>query len=224
MLHGIDLDIEPGEKVAIVGPSGAGKSTLARILAGVHPPDSGSVCLGGTDLRHLDHDTLRRWVIMLEQEGHVFAGTLADNLRLVAPDATRHDLLDALRRVGAMWVDDLPGGIDREVGAGGWALGAGQARQLALARVMLADPPVVVLDEATAGFDAGSGRRACTGLDAALAGRTVVLVSHRLDSARSADRVLFVVDGSVRETGTHEELVSLGGRYAELWQAWAAPA
>ena len=222
VLHAIELEVGAGEHVALVGPSGAGKSTMARLLAGVHRPDAGAVEVGGVDLRELDAISLRRWIVVLEQEDHVFAGSVADNLRLVAPDAGDDALLDALAAVGATWIDDLPGGLHGEPGAGAPRLSPVQARQLALARVLLVDPPVVVLDEATAGFDGESARTAESGLDAALTGRTVISVSHRLDTARRADRIVLVADGRIAEAGSHEELVAAGGDYAALWQAWTA--
>jgi ABC-type multidrug transport system fused ATPase/permease subunit len=218
VLHDVDLEVGAGEHVALVGPSGAGKSTLARLLAGVHHPERGTVTVGGVDLRRLDAAALRRWIVVIEQEDHVFAGCLADNLRLVAPDAADGALLAALQAVGASWVDDLPGGLHAVP-----RLSPVQARQLALARVLLVDPPVVVLDEATAGFEAGSARTAESGLDAALAGRTVVSVSHRLDTARRADRIVLVADGRIVECGSHEDLVAAGGDYAALWQPWITP-
>lgn len=218
VLHDVDLDIDAGEHVALVGPSGAGKSTLARVLAGVHPPEPGSVAIGGVDLRHLDAAVLRRWVVVIEQEDHVFAGSVADNLRLVAPNASDDTLLAALRAVGVDWLDDIAGGL-----RGVPRLAPVQARQLALARVLLVDPAVVVLDEATAGFEAGSARTAQSGLDAALAGRTVISVSHRLDTARRADRIVLVADGRIAEAGSHDDLLAAGREYASLWQAWTAP-
>jgi ABC-type multidrug transport system fused ATPase/permease subunit len=223
VLAGVDLDIAPGERVALVGPSGAGKSTLARILAGVHPPDAGTVEVGGVDLRQLDPVTLRRWIVVLEQEGRVFAGTVADNLRLVAPTATDDELRDALAASGADWVERLPRRLAQVVGSGGLALSPVQARQLALAQVVLADPAVVVLDEATAGFDAAAARRTGAGLAAALRGRTLVQVSHRLDTARGADRIVVVDGGRIVEAGHHDELAVGGGPYAALWRSWAAP-
>lgn len=222
VLHDIGFEVGAGEHVALVGPSGAGKSTLARLLAGVHPPDAGAIEIGGVDLRELDEISLRRWIVVLEQEDHVFAGSVADNLRLVAPDADDDALLGALAAVGATWIDDLPGGLHGEPGAGAPRLSPVQARQLALARVLLVDPPVVVFDEATAGFDSGSARTAESGLEAALAGRTVISVSHRLDSARRADRIAVVDDGRITEVGSHDQLVAAGGDYAALWHAWAA--
>lgn len=224
VLRGIDLDIAPGERVALVGASGAGKSTLARILGGVHPPDAGTVELGGADLCGLDAGTLRRWIMVLEQEGQLFAGTVADNLRLVAAGADDDELRGALDGAGCGWVDTLPRGLDEEVGTGGRALSPVQARQLALAQVILADARVVVLDEATAGFDATAALRAGVGLDAALRGRTVVQVSHRLETARRADRILVVHGGRLVEDGHHDDLVGDDGPYASLWRSWSTPA
>lgn len=218
VLHDVELEIGAGEHVTLVGPSGAGKSTLARLLAGVHHPEFGTVTVGGVDLRRLDAAVLRRWIVVVEQEDHVFSGSVADNLRLVVPDAADNVLIAALQAVGASWVDDLPGGLHGMP----W-LSPVQARQLALARVLLVDPPVVVLDEATAGFEAGSARTAESGLDAALAGRTVISVSHRLDTARRAGRIVLVADGRIVESGSHDDLVAGGGEYAALWQAWTAP-
>lgn len=223
VLRGIDLDVAPGEHVALVGPSGAGKSTLARILGGVHPPDAGTVELGGVDLRDVPAGTLRRHVLVLEQEVHLLAGTIADNLRLVAPEADESELREALAAVGAHWLDDLPLGLAEPVGTGERRLSPAQARQIALAQVLLADPPVVVLDEATAGFDAASARRADAGVDVALHGRTVVQVSHRLETARRADRIVVVDGGRVAEAGHHDDLVARPGPYAALWRSRTAP-
>ena len=224
VVRGVDLEVGPGERVVLVGPSGAGKSTLARLLAGVHPPDAGIVTLGGVDLSELHPATLRRLVVLLDQDGHVFAGTLADDLRLVAPAAADDRLLRVLAAVGARWVDDLPQGLSTEVGAGAHPLTPPQAQQLALARIVLLDPAVVVLDEATAALDAATSAAAEAGLQAVLEGRTVVVVSHRLDAARRAHRVVVVDDGRIVESGSHGELVAAGGSYGALWRAWAGGA
>ncbi len=224
VVRGVDLEVGPGERVVLVGRSGAGKSTLARLLAGVHPPDAGIVTLGGVDLSELPPAPLRRLVVLLDQDGHVFDGTLADDLRLVAPGTADDQLLRVLAAVGARWVDDLPQGLRTEVGAGAHPLTPPQAQQLALARIVLLDPAVVVLDEATAALDAATSVAAEAGLEAVLAGRTVVVVSHRLDAARRAHRVVVVDDGRIVESGSHGELVAAGGSYATLWRAWAGGA
>ncbi len=215
VLDGIDLTLVPGERLAVVGPSGAGKSTLARLLAGIHPPGAGRVQVGGADLTGLPLPVLRREVSLVTQEHHVFSATLADNLRLALPTATDDDLRAALAAV------DWTGcGVDTRVGAGGLALTPAQAQQVALARLVLADPHTLVLDEATALLDPRAARHLERSLSAVLAGRTVVAVAHRLHTASDADRVAVVEDGRLRELGTHEQLLAAGGSYAELWRSW----
>ncbi|MFJ8660180.1 ABC transporter ATP-binding protein [Streptomyces sp. NPDC093795] len=223
VLHEVDLTVRSGERVALVGASGAGKTTLAKLVAGVHSPTGGSIRLGGVDARELGPAGVRRAVALISQEVHVFAGTLADDLRLARPDADGEALHAALDRVGALeWAQALPEGLDTVVGEGGHRLTVTQAQHLALARLVLADPPIAILDEATA--DAGSaGARVLEEAAArALEGRTGLLVAHRLPQAAAADRVVVLDQGRVVETGTHEELVAAGGRYADLWAAWSA--
>jgi ATP-binding cassette subfamily C protein len=219
VLHGVDLRPRPGERLAVVGPSGAGKSTLGRLLAGVDPPRTGRVTVGGVPVTHLPVTELRRLVVLVTQEHHVFIGTLRDNLAAASP-ATDAELLAALATVGAGWVRDLPDGLDTVLRAGGVELDPGQAQQLALARLILADPDTVVLDEATSALDPTSARRTEQALAAALAGRTVVAIAHRLQTAHAADRVAVVEGGRVTELGSHHELVAAGGSYAALWRAW----
>ena len=221
MLHGIELDLQPGERIAVVGPSGAGKSTLGRLLAGIHPPRTGSVEVGGVPLVDLELDTLRREVALVTQEQHVFVGTVAENLRLARPSASDQELLSVLAAVDATeWVAALPEGVETVVGAGGAPLNPAQIQQLALARLVLADPHTLVLDEATSLLDPRAARHLERSLASVLEGRTVVAIAHRLHTAHDADRVAVVEDGLLRELGTHDELLANGGAYAELWKSW----
>ena len=221
VLHGIDLTVRPGERLAMVGPSGAGKSTLGRLLAGIHPPRSGRVTVGGVPLVSLPLDRRRREVALVTQEHHVFVGTVADNVALPRPDASEADVRSALRAVDALdWVDALPDGLATVVGSGGTELSAAQAQQLALARLVLADPHTLVLDEATSLLDPRAARHLERSLGAVLAGRTVVAIAHRLHTAHDADRVAVVADGRIVELGSHDELVAAGGDYAALWSSW----
>jgi len=227
VLHGVDLELFPGERLAMVGPSGAGKSTLGRLLAGIHPPRTGSVTVGGVGLTELPLDDLRGRVALVTQEHHVFAGTLRDNLALaVEIDGDEHDASDerlraALEAVDAWeWVAALSDGLDTVVGSGGLRLTDAQAQQLALARLVLADPHTLVLDEATSLIDPRAARHLERSLGAVLSGRTVVAIAHRLHTAHDADRVAVVEDGVISEIGSHHELVESDGSYAALWESW----
>ncbi|BCB81448.1 multidrug ABC transporter ATP-binding protein [Phytohabitans flavus] len=221
VLHGVSLAVAPGERLAMVGPSGAGKSTLGRLLAGIHGPRTGSVTVGGAPLVELPLDELRSHVALVTQEHHVFIGTLRENLVLARPSATDEEVRAALAAVDALeWAGTLPDGLATVVGAGGHPLSPAQAQQLALARLVLADPHTLVLDEATSLIDPRAARNLERSLAAVLAGRTVIAIAHRLFSAHDADRVAVVEDGRITELGSHAELVAAGGSYAALWRSW----
>jgi ATP-binding cassette, subfamily C, bacterial len=220
VLRGVDLTLRPGERLAIVGSTGAGKSTLGRLLAGVDRPRTGSVTVGGVPIAGLSPERLRRQVVLVTQEHHVFADSVRDNLVIAASAATDDELRAALAAVGADWLDELPDGLDTILGPNGHRLDGAQAQQLALARVVLADPHTLILDEATALLDPTTARNTERALAAVLAGRTVIAIAHRLQTAHDADRVAVMDAGEITELGTHAELVAAGGRYAALWESW----
>ncbi|OZE31285.1 MULTISPECIES: ABC transporter ATP-binding protein [unclassified Rhodococcus (in: high G+C Gram-positive bacteria)] len=222
VLHGISLSVPAGSTVAVVGSTGAGKTTAALLAAGSLEPDRGSVTLGGIPLRDLGTDRLRRHISILSQDVHVSAGPLADDLRLADADADDAALWDALDRVRAAdWVRALPEGLDTRIGENGHPLSASQGQQLALARLILSDPPVAILDEATAEAGSSGARLLEEAASAATEGRTTVIVAHRLTQAVAADTVVVLEHGRVVESGTHADLVTADGRYARLWSAWS---
>jgi ABC-type multidrug transport system fused ATPase/permease subunit len=224
VLHGIDLTVRTGERLAIVGPSGAGKSTLGRLMAGIHGPTTGSVRLGGAPLVELPLEQLRSEVALVSHEQYVLGGTLRENLALAVRDGdTAGDevIWSALKAVEAQeWVQALPDGLDTVIGSGGTGLTPAQSQQLAIARLVVADPKVLVLDEATSLLDPTSARDLERSLNALLEGRTVITIAHRLHTAYDADRIAVIDDGRVVELGSHAELIANEGSYARLWRSW----
>ncbi|MFF8897902.1 ABC transporter ATP-binding protein [Streptomyces lydicus] len=221
VLRDISLRIRPGSRLALVGPSGAGKSTLGRLLAGIYGPRTGTVTLGGAELSAMPAERVREQVALVNQEHHVFVGSLRDNLQLARTDAADAALWAALAAVDADgWARALDDGLDTEVGSGGHTLTPAQAQQIALARLVLADPHTLVLDEATSLLDPRAARHLERSLGRVLDGRTVVAIAHRLHTAHDADVIAVVEDGRITELGSHDELVTADGAYAALWRSW----
>ncbi|MDN5860494.1 MAG: ABC transporter ATP-binding protein/permease [Pseudonocardia sp.] len=224
VLHGVDLEVPGGQLLALVGSSGAGKSTIAALVPRLYDVDSGAVELSGVDVRDLSLAALRGGVGVVTQDGHLFHDTIGANLRYAAPDATDDELRAALRRarLGEL-LDTLPDGLDTVVGERGYRLSGGERQRLTIARLLLARPRVVILDEATAHLDSESEAAVQEALAQALAGRTAIVIAHRLSTVRAADQIAVVEHGEIVERGTHEQLLAAGGRYATLYRTQYAP-
>ncbi|AYA25676.1 ABC-type multidrug transport system, ATPase and permease component [Rhodococcus rhodochrous J3] len=219
VLHDVSFRVEPGRMVALVGSSGAGKSTIAQLIPRLYDVDSGAVLLGGADVRELTADSIRATVGLVTQDGHLFHDTVRNNLLLARPEAGEDELWDALRRARLeSLIASLPNGLDTVVGERGYRLSGGERQRLTIARLLLAHPRVVILDEATAHLDSTSEAAVQEALTEALEGRTSVVIAHRLSTIRAADEILVVEAGRIVERGNHDDLLAAGGRYAELYR------
>ena len=221
VIDSISISIAPGERIAVVGSSGAGKTTLAKLIAGIIPVGDGRITVDGKLIDDLSDAELRHEVVLVSQEVHVFVGTIADDLRLCAPDSDDAKIAEAVDTMKAQWIHELPDGLETRVGAGGYQLTAAQAQHIALVRLALLDPPVVILDEATAEAGTTAAGLLDQAAELAVTGRTAVVIAHRLSQAVRADRILVMSGGRVVESGTHDELIGADGSYAALWEAWS---
>jgi ATP-binding cassette subfamily B protein len=223
VLHDVSLHIAAGERIALVGPTGAGKSTLAKLIARFYDPVEGAVLVDGVDLRNATISSLRQRVVVVPQEGFLFAGSLRENVRVGRPEATDADIDHALGALGLLdRFRAFPDGLDTEVRERGSRLSAGERQLVSIARAALADPSVLVLDEATSNLDPGTEHQVEHAMDALMHGRTTIVVAHRLSTAARAHRIGVVRDGRLAELGSHAELLALGGHYAELYRTWSA--
>ena len=222
VLERVHLRVEAGERLALVGPTGGGKSTIAKLAGRLYDPLSGAVRFGGVDLRKALLSHVRERIVVLPQEGFLFRGTVLDNVALGRPGATPEEARAAIRKLGLEeWVASLPQGEDTDVGERGSHLSAGERQLVSLARAALTEPAVLIMDEATSSIDPGTERQAEAALERLAAGRTLIVVAHRLNAAERADRVAVVRDGELAEVGSHQELIEAGGHYARLFEAWS---
>ena len=223
MLHDVDLTIPAGGTVALVGATGAGKSTVIKLLARFYDPQAGEVLIDGHDVRNVTQRSLREQLAVVPQEAFLFSGSVLDNIRFARPAASDDEVKRVARIVGVHdFVEGLPDGYDTEVQEGGSALSTGQRQLISFARALLADPRILILDEATSSVDAESERRIERAMEVLFSGRTSIIVAHRLSTVRYADEIVVVDGGRIVERGTHDELVAAGGRYAGLYRDWEA--
>lgn len=222
VLDGLDLTIAPGERIAFVGPTGAGKSTVAKLVARFYDPTDGAVLIDGIDLRSTGHDSLRERIVVVPQEGFLFSGTIADNIRIAKPSASDAQIRGAIERIGAGAVfAQLPEGLGTEVQERGSRLSAGEKQLVSLARAALVDPAILILDEATSSIDPGTEAVVERAMDSLMAERTVIVIAHRLSTAARCDRIAVISAGELVELGTHDELIDAGRHYADLFAAWS---
>ena len=217
----VSLDIRAGETVAFVGPTGAGKSTLAKLVTRFYDPTSGRILIDGRDLQDVRTESLRRQIGVVPQEPFLFAGPLRDNIRFAVPDASDGRVREALRVVGLVdVVERLPDGLDTVVQERGQSLSSGERQLVALARAFLAQPRVLVLDEATSNLDLQSETKIEQDLDVLLEGRTAILIAHRLSTAMKADRIVVVDEGRIVKVGAHDQLLAADGKYTQMYAVW----
>jgi ATP-binding cassette subfamily B protein len=225
VLHGIDLHVPAGTTVALVGHTGAGKSTIAKLLARFYDPTEGRITIDGVDLRDVEQESLRRQLGIVPQEGFLFAGTVAENLAFGRREATREEIEAAARAVGADdFIERLENGYETQLGERGSRLSLGQRQLVAFARALLADPRVLILDEATSSVDIGTERKIEQALRTLLRGRTAFIIAHRLSTIRDADLIVALEHGQIVEQGSHDELIARRGLYTSLYGDWASTA